>query len=138
MTRAKTLATELGDRVALAVAQRRLAEVRLMLGEVADAEKEARDALQIGESLGSRVHVGCAYRVLGEVAAARNDAPAADERFRKAVDILAAVKNEVELARAYRAFAAFRDRSGNTAEAHKLRTRADEIFGRLRGAAQTE
>jgi tetratricopeptide (TPR) repeat protein len=138
MTRAKTLAGELGDRVALAVAQRRLAEVRLVLGEIEAAEKEARDALGIGEALGSRVHIGCAYRVLGEVAAARRDAAAAEERFRKAVDILSAVKNEVELARAYRAFALFRERTGNTAEAHKLRTRADEIFGRLRGAAATE
>jgi tetratricopeptide (TPR) repeat protein len=138
MMRAKALATELGDRVALAVAQRRIAEVRLMLGEVAEAEREASEALAIGEALGSRVHVGCAYRVLGEVAAGRDDGPAAEERFRKAVDILAAVKNEVELARAYRAFAQFRERSGSSAEAHKLRTRADEIFGRLRGAAQTE
>jgi tetratricopeptide (TPR) repeat protein len=138
MTRAKTLATELGDRVALAVAQRRLAEIRLVLGEIGDAEREAGEALAIGEALGSRVHIGCAFRVLGEVAAARHDPVAAEERFRKAVDILAAVKNEVELARAYRAFAAFRDRTGNAAESHKLRTRADEIFGRLRGAAQTE
>jgi tetratricopeptide (TPR) repeat protein len=138
MTRAKTFATELGDKVALAIALRRLAEVRLGLGDSGEAEREAREALHIGETLGSRVHIGCAYRVLGEVAAARHDAASADERFKKAVDILAAVKNEVELARAYRAFAQFRERSGNTAEAHKLRTRADEIFGRLRGAAQTE
>jgi tetratricopeptide (TPR) repeat protein len=138
MTRAKALATELGDKVALAVAQRRLAEVRLVLGEIEVAEQEGREALAIGEALGSRVHIGCAYRVLGEVAAGRHDAAAAEERFRKAVDILSAVKNEVELARAYRAFALFRERTGNTAEAHKLRTRADEIFGRLRGAAATE
>jgi tetratricopeptide (TPR) repeat protein len=137
MMRAKALATELGDRVSLAIAQRRLAEVRMSLGELDEAEREAREALAISEQLGSRVHVGCTYRALGEIAATRAD-PSAEERFKRAIDILAAVKNEVELARAYRSFALFRDRTGNPAEATKLRNRSEEIYSRLRGAAATD
>ena len=42
-------------------------------------------------------------------------------------------RNELQLARTYRGFALLRDRAGATADATKLRMRADEIFGRLRG-----
>jgi hypothetical protein len=62
----------------------------------------------------------------------------AEDSFRKAIDILAAVKNEVELARAYQGLAVLKERTGNVAEAQKLRGRAVDIFSRLRGAAATE
>jgi hypothetical protein len=48
------------------------------------------------------------------------------------------VKNEVELARAYQGLGAIKERAGNLAEAQKLRGKAQDIFQRLRGAAQTE
>ncbi len=62
----------------------------------------------------------------------------AEDDFRRAIDILAAVKHEVELARAYTGLAGIKDRAGKRDEAHKLRGRAQDIFARLRGAAQTE
>jgi hypothetical protein len=62
----------------------------------------------------------------------------AEDAFRRAIDILAAVKHEVELARAYQGLALIKERAGAAAEAQKLRTRAVDIFNRLRGAAATE
>jgi hypothetical protein len=62
----------------------------------------------------------------------------AEEDFRRAIEILAAVKHEIELGRAYRGLAAIKERTGNMAEAQKLRGKAVDIFTRLRGAAQTE
>jgi hypothetical protein len=59
----------------------------------------------------------------------------AEQAFRAAIEILAAHKSELELARCYRSYALFRERGGQLAEATKLRGKADEIFGRLRGAA---
>ena len=133
------LATELGDRVALSECSRRLAEVYLQLGDVLPAYDYARRALAISEAVGSRVHVGNAHRVLAEAVLARGFSPeeqnTAEGHFRKAVDILAGMKNEVELARCYRSFAVFRERAGNADEAARLRRHADEIYGRLRGAA---
>lgn len=133
------LATQLGDRVALAVCCRRLAEVHLAGGGIQDARDNAKRALLISEAVGSRVHVGTAHRVLGEVESSgeldeASKAQAADH-FERAVQILAGMKNELELARCYRAFAVFRERCGLLEDATKLRQRADEIFGRLRGAA---
>jgi hypothetical protein len=52
--------------------------------------------------------------------------------------ILAEVKNQLDLARVYRAYAAFFERAGRAEEAVKLHKRAEEIFGRLRGAAAAE
>jgi tetratricopeptide (TPR) repeat protein len=141
LTEAAELARGLGDRVVLSECRRRLAEVRLSLGEVEEAEEDAREALSISEAVGSRVHIGAAHRALAEVyAAADSQAPSggrtrAEEHFRKAIDILAAMKNELELARCYRAFAQLRERVGQRDEAQKLRSRADEIYQRLRGAA---
>ena len=69
------------------------------------------------------------------VGEARPRRDGAEELFKRAVQVLGEVANDLELARAYRAFAAFRERSGFAEEAVHLRMRADEIFGRLRGAA---
>ncbi len=136
------LARSLGDRVALSECSRRLAEVQLGLGELEAAEQSAQRALEISEAVGSRVHIGNAHRVLAEAAAARGleggGRERAEEHFRRSVDILAGMKNELELARCYRAFAIFRDRCGLAEDATKLRRRADEIYGRLRGAAAIE
>lgn len=133
------LATQLGDRAGLSECCRRVAEVHLSSGSVQDARDNAKRALLISESVGSRVHVGTAHRVLGEVESAGDldhDARAkAEEHFNRAVEILAGMKNELELARCYRAFAVFRERCGLLEDAAKLRQRAEEIFGRLRGAA---
>jgi len=95
-------------------------------------------AVAVSQSVGLRVHIGCGYRVKAEVAAALGHLLPAEDDFRRAIDILAAVKHEVELARAYQGYAVLKDRTGQPAEAHKLRGRAVDIFTRLRGAAQTE
>lgn len=133
------LSTQLGDRVGLSECCRRVAEVHLAAGHVQDARDNAKRALLISESIGSRVHVGTAHRVLAEVEAfGELDEGAraqAEEHFGHAVQILAGMKNELELARCYRGFAVFRERCGLLEDAAKLRQRADEIFGRLRGAA---
>jgi tetratricopeptide (TPR) repeat protein len=134
---AKALAAGLGDRVALATAHQRLAHVHLQLGNLEAADVEAHAAVAVSEAVGLRVHIGCGYRVQAEVAAALGHMVQAEDDFRRAIDILAAVKHEVELARAYQGLAGVKDRAGLAAEAMKLRTRAADIFNRLRGAAAT-
>jgi hypothetical protein len=83
--------------------------------------------------------VGTAHRVLAEAVSAAGDSPdlvkTAENHFSRAVQILAGMKNELELAKCYRAFAIFRDKTGHPEDAAKLRRRADEIYGRLHGAA---
>ena len=135
---AKQIASNLGDRVALAVTHQRLAVVQLQLGNLEAADVEAHAAVAVSEAIGLRVHIGSGYRVKAEVAAALGHTLQAEDAFRRAIDILAAVKHEVELARAYQGLAVLKDRMGAAAEAQKLRTRSDEIFNRLRGAAATE
>jgi tetratricopeptide (TPR) repeat protein len=135
---AKALAGGLGDRVALAVTHQRLAQVQLQLGNLEAADVEAHAAVAVSQSVGLRVHVGCGYRVKAEVSAALGHELQAEDDFRRAIEILSAVKHEVELARAYQGLAAIKERSGQRDEAQKLRSRAQDIFARLRGAAQTE
>ena len=53
-----------------------------------------------------------------------------------AIEILTTMRNELELARVYRSCAAFRDQIGAAGAAAELRRTADEIFARLRGAAE--
>lgn len=136
---AQEIAGALGDKLAQAECARRLAEVYLALGDSPLAFESARRALELAEKVGSRVHVGVAQRVVGEVIAGGGFSDAerqrAENHFRAAIELLAALKSELELARCYRAFAAFREKAGALADAAKLRTRAEEIFGRLRGAA---
>ncbi|HET9625713.1 MAG TPA: tetratricopeptide repeat protein [Kofleriaceae bacterium] len=138
LSEAKGIAGALGDRVALATAHQRLAHVQLQLGQLEAADVEAHAAVAVSEAVGLRVHIGCGYRVKAEVAAALGNVAHAEDDFRRAIDILAAVKHEVELARAYQGLAAVKERTGMTVEAMKLRTRAADIFNRLRGAAATE
>jgi tetratricopeptide (TPR) repeat protein len=144
LDRANEIATGLGDRVGQIECGRTLAEVQLALGRHDVALEHARQALELAEKLGSRVHIGTANRVLAEVVAAGDlsdggavaeRAGGADALFQRAIHILGTVANDLELARCYRAFADFRERLGDAPEAVSLRLRADEIFGRLRGAA---
>ena len=97
-----------------------------------------RWAVQIGESVGARVPIGAAHRAAARIAAAKGDLAAADELFRKAIDVLGTMRNELELARAYHDFAEFRDGRGEASEAQTLRSRAAEVYDRLRAAATTE
>ena len=102
------------------------------------ADVEAHASVEVSQDVGLRAHIGSGYRVKAEVAAALGNTVQAEDDFRRAIDILAAVKHEVELARAYQGLAAIKERTGNLAEAQKLRGRAVDIFTRLRGAAQTD
>jgi tetratricopeptide (TPR) repeat protein len=133
------IARSLGDRLGEAESSRRLAEVQLALGDGKGALESARRALELFEKVGSRVHVGMAQRTLGEVLGSGTFPAAelarAEQHFRQAIEILAAHRSELELARCYRAFAGYRERTGQAADATKLRAKADDIFGRLRGAA---
>ncbi len=138
-----SLATALGHKAAVSECCRRLAEVHIGMGDANQAYDYARRALAIGEEVGTRAHVGTAHRVLAEALCAAGLVTAeqthrADEHFRRAVDILAAMKNELELARCYRSYAMLCEHSGQMNDAVKLRQRAEEIFGRLRGAASIE
>lgn len=134
-----SLAGELGNQVGLAHCRRRLAEVFLGMGDASQALDQARQALAISEEVGSRVQVGTAHRAMAEalamIGSGVEDPDTAERHFRKAIEILAGMKNELELARCYRSFAGLRERAGSAEEAQKLRRRAEEIFGRLRGAA---
>jgi tetratricopeptide (TPR) repeat protein len=136
------LAASLGDQATLSDSHRRCADVALAAGDVARAQRHAQQALEVGLAIGSRVHIGTAHRVIGAALTATEAAGRAgedaEEHFRKAIEILAGIKNDLELARCYRAFAGFRERTGESAEAGKLRRRADEIYDRLRGAASTD
>jgi tetratricopeptide (TPR) repeat protein len=139
LRRAIELATGLGDRVALSECYRRLAEVHLRLGKADDAHDEAERALHISQAVGSRVHAGHAHRVIAEALSERARSPEddsqAEKHFEKAIDILGSMQNQLDLARVYRGFAKFRERSGMSGEAARLRRQADAIYGRLRGAA---
>ena len=130
---------QLGSRMGIAECTRRSAEVQLTIGDGAGATIEAKKSLELAEKLGSLVHVGIAHRVLGAVLGTEADTPEllarAEHHFRAAIEVLAALRNELQLARTYRGFALLRDQAGATADATKLRMRADEIFGRLQGAA---
>ena len=142
-----SLATMLGHKAAVSECCRRLAEVHIGMGDAAQAYDYAMRALAISEEVGTRVHIGTAHRVLAEAISAAGpgtpeQAPElmrrAEEHFRRAVEILAGMKNELELARCYRSFAGLCERIGKPEDAAKLRQRADEIFGRLRGAASVD
>ena len=138
-----SLATMLGHKAAVSECCRRLAEVYIGMGDAAQAHDYALRALSISEEVGTRVHIGTAHRVLAEaIAATASNNPdqmrQAEEHFRRAVEILAGMKNELELARCYRTFSALCERIGKPEDAAKLRQRADEIFGRLRGAASVD
>jgi tetratricopeptide (TPR) repeat protein len=138
-----SLATALGHKAAVSECCRRLAEVHIGMGDANQGYDYARRALAIGEEVGTRAHVGTAHRVLAEALCAAGLVTAeqshrADEHFRRAVDILASMKNELELARCYRSYAMLCEHSGQMNDAVKLRQRAEEIFGRLRGAASIE
>ncbi|MFT3700303.1 MAG: tetratricopeptide repeat protein [Kofleriaceae bacterium] len=135
---AKAIASGLGDRVMLALTHQRLAQVQLMLGNLEAADVEAHAAVAVSQAAGLRVHTGSGYRVKAEVAVALGHELQAEDDFRRAIEILAAVKHEVELARAYQGLAGIKDRGGKHDEANKLRGRAQDIFMRLRGAAQTD
>jgi tetratricopeptide (TPR) repeat protein len=140
---ASSLATALGHKAAVSECCRRLAEVYISMGDAAQGYDYARRALAISEEVGTRVHVGSAHRVLAEALCAAGLETAdqtrrADEHFRRAVEILAGMKNELELARCYRSYAGLCEHSGVMSDAIKLRQRAEEIFGRLRGAASIE
>jgi len=140
---ATSLATALGHKAAVSECCRRLAEVYIGMGDAAQGYDYARRALAISEEVGTRVHVGSAHRVLAEALCAAglatpDQARRADEHFRRAVEILAGMKNELELARCYRSYAGLCEHSGAMSDAIKLRQRAEEIFGRLRGAASIE
>jgi tetratricopeptide (TPR) repeat protein len=151
LEKAQEILIALVDRLGQAECSRRLAQACLILGERGAGYGHARRSLDLAEAIGSRVHSGVALRVLAEVAAAGDriagvtDVGEAQPRtegnaevmFQKAVQMLTELANDLELARTFRAFAAFRERSGAADEAVHLRMRADEIFGRLRGAASS-
>jgi tetratricopeptide (TPR) repeat protein/type II secretory pathway predicted ATPase ExeA len=138
----KAIAQSLGHRLGASECHRRLAETFLMIGDSVQATDNAKQALSLGKRVGSPLHVGSAYRVMAEATFSKDRSPetlqVADEQFRKAVEILAEMKNELELARTYRAYARHRILVGHPDEAKNLRARADEIFDRLRGAADLE
>lgn len=133
---ARELARSLGDRGLLAEAHRWLAAAELAAGDPVAAQAEAQAALDIGQAVGSRVLVAGAHRAMAEVAAARDDIGTAEDHFASAIEILSSMRNELELARVYRACATFRDRIGAPEAAAELRRQADEVFGKLHGAAE--
>jgi hypothetical protein len=83
------------------------------------------------------VLVASAHRVMAEVAARKHDVQNAENHFESAIEILTTMRNELELARVFRACADFRDQIGARQAGAELRRQADEIFARLRGAAET-
>jgi tetratricopeptide (TPR) repeat protein len=134
-----SIASQLGHRALLADCRLRLAEVYVAMGDSGQASDQAERALTVAENIGSRALVGSCHRVLAESLAMNprgpDDLAQAEEHFRRAVDILAGMKNELGLARTYYSFSQFCASAGRGAESAKLRVRADEIYGRLRGAA---
>lgn len=131
------LARSLGDRALLAEVHRWSAAAELALDDIPSAEAEAQAALDIAHAVGSRVMVAAAHRVMAEVAARRGDIGNAENHFESAIEILSTMRNDLELARVFRACADFRDQIGAPTAAGELRRQADEIFARLRGAAET-
>ncbi len=135
---AKSLALGHHDRVVLTVTHHRLAQLYLKLGDLESADTEAHAAIEVSLSAGLRAHLGSGFRIKAEVAAAMGRDLDAREDFERAIEILSAVKNEVELARAYQGLAGVRERAQSNEEAQLLRSRAHDIFARLRGAAHSD
>jgi tetratricopeptide (TPR) repeat protein len=137
LSAAAELLAALGDRLGQSDCARRLAEAYLVLGDKPKALEQAQRAVDLAGRVGSRVHLGSAQRVLAEVYGGDPaNAARAEETFASAIAGLKEVHHELELARCYRSFAAFREKTGHPADAVQLRLAADEIFGRLRGAAR--
>lgn len=135
---ARALALGHHDRVVLTMTHLRLAQVHLKQGDLEAADAEAHAAVAVSLSAGLRVHLGSGFRIKAEVATAMGREVDAREDFERAIEILAAVKNEVELARAYQGLAGIRERANSSEEAQILRSRAHDIFARLRGAAHRD
>ena len=131
------LARSLGDRALLAEVHRWSAAAELALDDIPSAEAEAQASLDIAHAVGTRVLVASAHRMMAEVAARRGDIGNAENHFESAIEILSTMRNELELARVFRSCADFRDQIGAPTAASELRRQADEIFARLRGAAET-
>jgi tetratricopeptide (TPR) repeat protein len=131
------LARHLGDRALLAEVHRWSAAAELALDDIPSAEAEAQASLDIAHAVGTRVLVASAHRMMAEVAARRGDIGSAENHFESAIEILSTMRNELELARVFRSCADFRDQIGAPTAAAELRRQAEEIFARLRGAAET-
>jgi tetratricopeptide (TPR) repeat protein len=78
----------LGNKPKEAVSLRQLAQIHLLLGDLAAAERHAHEALQIDESLGLK-EARVDYDTLSEIVAARGDSAPAAEWARKRDELLA-------------------------------------------------
>ena len=133
-----SLATQLGHRAQLAECRVALAEVYCLIGDGGQGYDQSSRALKIGEQIGSRALVGSAHRVIAESLAmshAAEDRGRAEGHYRRALEIQLGMKNELQLALTFRSFGGYCETAGRTGEAQSLRSRADEIYTRLRGAA---
>jgi tetratricopeptide (TPR) repeat protein len=135
---ALSLAEEIGDQHLLVRSHRTDGAVKLAAGELAAAEEAAQRALEMSEALGLKPEKGAALRTLGEVLAAHEINEGVRERagefFRKAIAHFTLIGNDPELARTLASFADFQDRCGQWQEADNLRSRAEEIFSRIKRA----
>jgi tetratricopeptide (TPR) repeat protein len=141
------IATELGDRIVLAEAWRGLGKAALLRGEVGVALPYLERAVEQFVQTRSRVHVGIATRTLGECLATwgyeSEHGRRAEKAFRDSMEIFEDAGAELELARTARVFSEYlrtapeHAGAGLMDEADRLRTRADEIFGKLRVSGET-
>lgn len=99
LERGITLAEAVGSAVPLVEGQMRLAEARLMLGDVEGAVREEQIGFLRATQVGHLLYLGLAHRIMGRSATARWDWQLADRHFRQAYDYCLAVDAKHELGR---------------------------------------
>ncbi len=108
-----------------------IAEVRLALGEVAEALEFAHASLEMARKTGDEVFEGVAHRVLGKTKAlGRQQWEEGEEHFSKSIDILKALGNEHELGKSHYEFGLALKGKGEVDRARQHLSQAIEIFER--------
>ena len=120
-------------------AYRVMAEVRLALGEVAEALECGQASLEIAHKTGDRVFEGVAHRVLGKVKALGHQQwEEGEKHFSESIDILKALENEHELGKSYYECGLVLRDKGEIDQAREYLSQAIEIFERTGASERLE
>jgi len=116
-----------------------IAEVRLALGEVAEALEFGQASLEMAHKTDSKVFKGVTHRVLGKIKAlGRQQWEEGERHFSKSIDILKALRNEHELGKSYYEFGLMLRDKGEVDRAQKHLSQAIEIFERTGATERLE
>ena len=141
LAQAEEISIQLGDHLVMGESFRALGETHTLMGDVSKGREYAVRALEQFELLRSKVHIGAALRTMGDVTAAGGwgdeEIDQAKDYYTRSIAIFESVGNELELARSYRSYANLLSQAGRVEESEGFKTRADEIFQRLKTTSMT-